>query len=78
MKRITRSRTDRMILGVMGGVGEYFAVDPNLIRLGYLIILLVTGVLPGLIAYFIAAIIIPEAPLLTPSSPEAAHDFEAV
>jgi len=78
MKRITRSRTDRMILGVMGGVGEYFVTDPNLIRLGYLIILLVTGVLPGLIAYFVAAIIIPEAPLLTPSEPDTAHDAETV
>lgn len=67
-----------MILGVMGGVGEYFVIDPNLIRLGYLIILLVTGVLPGLIAYFIAALIIPEAPLLTPSKPEVAHDTKAV
>ena len=67
-----------MILGVMGGVGEYFTIDPNLIRLGYLIILLVTGVLPGLIAYFVAAIIIPEAPLLTPSEPDTAHDAETV
>lgn len=48
-----------MIAGVCGGIGEYFDVDPTLIRLGWAI-LVVLGV--GILAYILAWIIIPEAP----------------
>lgn len=58
-KKLYRSRKDRMIAGVCGGIGEYFDMDPTLIRL--LVVLLgVTGT--GLIVYFVAAIIIPNVP----------------
>ncbi len=56
-KRLYRSRMDRKICGVCGGVGEYFAIDPTLIRLLFVIFGL-TGA--GILAYIIAAIIIPE------------------
>lgn len=58
-KRLYRSRQNRMICGVCGGVAEYFNVDPTLIRLG-LVLLACTGT--GILAYFIAAIIIPDQP----------------
>ncbi len=58
-KRLYRSRENRMICGVCGGIAEYFNVDPTLIRLG-LVLLACTG--SGILAYFIAAIIIPELP----------------
>lgn len=58
VKKLTRSKTDRKIAGVCGGIGEYFNVDPNLIRL-IAAILALTGT--GVIAYIIAWIIIPEA-----------------
>ena len=58
-KKLYRSRRDRMICGVCGGVAEYFNIDPTLIRLG-LVLLACTG--SGLLAYIIAAIIIPDSP----------------
>ena len=57
-KRLYKSATNRKIAGVCGGIGEYFNVDPTLIRLLWVIFLLAAGT--GLLAYIIAAIIMPE------------------
>lgn len=57
-KRLFKSRDNRMVCGVCGGVGEYFNVDPTLIRLVWVLASLFGG--SGLLAYIIAAIIIPE------------------
>ena len=57
MKRIYRSRQDRMVCGVCGGIAEYFDLDPSLVRLGW-IIFSAMGC-SGFIAYIIAAIVIP-------------------
>ena len=59
MKRLYKSSQNNMICGVCGGIAEYFNVDPTLIRLGVAAIALV-GIGSPIIAYFIAAIIIPE------------------
>lgn len=59
MKRLYRSK-DKELAGVCGGVGEYFDVDPSLVRLGWIIITVLTGVIPGIFAYIIAAIVIPK------------------
>ncbi|MDD2979489.1 MAG: PspC domain-containing protein [Hespellia sp.] len=58
-KKLYRSKENRMLCGVCGGIGEYFNVDATLIRLG-LVLLACTGT--GILAYFIAAIIIPDRP----------------
>lgn len=63
MRRLYRSRVDKKIAGVCGGLGEYFRVDPTLIRLLVVLIGFFTAVLPILIAYLIAAIIIPVNPM---------------
>ena len=55
-RRLYRSDTDKMICGVCGGIGEYFNVDATLIRLLWAV-LACSGT--GVVAYFIAAIIIP-------------------
>lgn len=57
MKRLYRSRKDRIIAGVCGGIGEYFEIDPTLIRLVWLLLGL-TGA--GIVAYIVAWIVIPE------------------
>ena len=59
-KPLTRSVSDRMISGVCGGFAVYFNMDATLIRLLVVLIILVTGVIPGLIGYVVAAIVIPE------------------
>ena len=57
MKKLYRSETNSMLAGVCGGLGDYFGVDATLIRLGWVLISLMG---PGLIAYIIAAIIVPK------------------
>ncbi len=59
-KRLHRSDTNKVLCGVIGGVGEYFDIDPTIIRLGYIIIAVMTGFGPAVIAYFIAVIIVPK------------------
>jgi phage shock protein C len=63
MKRLVRSRTDKMIAGICGGLGEMLSVDPTLIRLAVVFIGLVTAILPILLAYLVGWAIIPIAPL---------------
>lgn len=57
-KRLYKSSTNRVLAGVCGGIGEYFNIDPTLIRLAWVIFCLAGG--SGIIAYIIAMIIIPE------------------
>ncbi len=57
-KKLYRSKTSRVIAGVCGGIGEYFEIDPVLVRFVWLIFVFVGG--SGVLAYIIAMIIIPE------------------
>ena len=61
LKRLYRSRDDRMIAGVAGGLGEYLGMDPTIVRI--LFVIFTFGVGSGLLAYLIMALIIPEVPL---------------
>ena len=61
-KRLFRSREERMLFGVCGGIGEYFNVDPTLIRLVF-VALIFLGAGGGLLLYLVMAIIVPEKPL---------------
>ena len=61
-KKLYRSKTRRMISGVCGGIAEYFIVDVTIIRLGMALVILATAIVPGIIFYFAAAIIVPEDP----------------
>ncbi len=58
-----------MLEGVCGGVGEYFDVDPVLIRLIYLMATVFTGFVPGILGYIIAMFVVPEAPKAAESKP---------
>jgi phage shock protein C len=60
--RLYRSRDDRMIAGVAGGLAEYLGLDPSLVRIGWAILILAGGL--GLVIYIIMAIIVPEEPEL--------------
>ena len=60
MKKLYRSRDERMIAGVCGGIGEYFDIDPTLIRLLTVAFILAGG--SGILGYIVGWIIIPEAP----------------
>jgi phage shock protein C len=56
-KRFLRSRTNRMVAGVAGGLAEYFAIDPRIVRIGWVI----AGVMGwGIFAYVLCWIFVPE------------------
>ena len=57
-KRLYRSKKDKKICGVCGGIGEYFNIDPTLVRLGAVVLACFGGA--GVIAYIVAAFIVPE------------------
>ncbi|MGD9100947.1 MAG: PspC domain-containing protein [Anaerolineae bacterium] len=59
-KRLYRSLDERMLAGVCGGIAEYFNVDPTLVRLLFVLFSLAGG--PGIVAYIVLAIVVPEEP----------------
>lgn len=59
--KLYRSRSDRMLFGVAGGMADWFDVDPSLVRLVWALLVLAGGV--GLLLYIVAAIVIPEEPI---------------
>lgn len=62
MKRLYRSEKNKIIAGIIGGLGEYFNVDPVFMRLVWLLILFATGVVPGILVYLIAILVVPKHP----------------
>lgn len=58
-KKLKRSRSDRVIAGVCGGIGEYFNIDPVVIRIIWVLLSFMPGG-PGFLAYLVCALIIPE------------------
>ncbi|MGN0307777.1 MAG: PspC domain-containing protein [Lachnospiraceae bacterium] len=58
-KKLKKSGNNKMICGVCGGIGEYFNIDPTLIRLLW-VILTIGGLGSGLLIYILAAIIMPQ------------------
>ena len=61
-KKLYRIEKDRVFGGFFGGLGEYFKIDPIILRLIYLFVAALTGFLPGFIAYLVALAIIPKKP----------------
>jgi phage shock protein PspC (stress-responsive transcriptional regulator) len=59
-KRLYRSRNERMLAGVCGGIGEYFDIDPTVIRILFVLFALVIG--GGILLYIILLIIMPLEP----------------
>ena len=64
-KRIYRTEgADAKLLGVCGGIAEYFEIDPTLVRLGWVLLIFCFGT--GLLAYLIAALIMPKKSSIYP------------
>lgn len=62
MKKLYRSKKDRKFSGVIGGIGKYANVDSNLLRVLFIVLVLMTGLFPMVIAYIIASFFLPENP----------------
>jgi phage shock protein C len=61
VRRLSRSRTNRVLAGVCGGIAEYYGSDPTAVRLAALVLGVFTGIVPMIVAYIVAAIVVPEA-----------------
>ena len=64
-----RSRTDRKIWGVAGGLGEHFGTDPSIVRTIFIVFLLFAGF--SAILYLFLAVMMPLAPEPTPETPDS-------
>lgn len=67
MKKLTRSRTDRWIAGICGGIGEYLEIDPNVIRVIWVIFTVVTVFVIGIVIYLLLWLILPESGQVRPT-----------
>ena len=60
-KQLRRSRSIRMVAGVVGGLAEYWSVDPTVARVVYVVASVLSAAFPGLLVYILLWLIIPEA-----------------
>lgn len=59
LKKLFRSRTNKVFCGVLGGIGEYLNVDPVAVRVLYVILAFMSGLVPLILAYIVLCIIMP-------------------
>ena len=62
MKKLYRSKNERKISGVCGGIAQFFNCDPTIIRLIWAFVSVFSAAVPGILVYFICALVIPEEP----------------
>lgn len=62
MKKLYRSSTDRLVGGVLGGIGEYLDVDPVFIRVLWAFLVIFTAVVPGIVVYVVVYFLMPDRP----------------
>ena len=62
MRRLHLSKKEKKIFGVCGGIGETYDIDPTLIRLALVFLCLASGIIPLLVTYIIAWVIVPKRP----------------
>lgn len=60
VRRLHRSRTNRVLAGVCGGLAEHYGSDPTAVRLAAIVLGLFTGIVPMVVVYIVAAIVVPE------------------
>lgn len=60
MKKLYRSSTNKVVAGIIGGLGDYWDIDPVVLRLAFVFLILATGLVPGVLAYAIALLIVPK------------------
>ena len=70
-KRLYKSRDNKMVSGVMGGIAEYFNIDATLVRILYVVFSMFSVAFPGIVVYIILVMVIPERPR------QSKHDSES-
>ncbi len=61
-QRLYRSEDNKIIAGILGGLGEYLDIDPTILRLFFVAVTVFTGIIPGALIYLVALIIVPRRP----------------
>lgn len=61
-KRLYRSEDNKIFFGIMGGFGDYFDIDPTILRAFYIVASVFTAIIPGIIAYIFMALVVPKHP----------------
>ena len=59
-RQLTKSTYDKKIAGVCGGIAEYFDLDPTLVRVGFVLLSVLSAAFPGIVIYIILAIVMPK------------------
>lgn len=59
-KRLFRPKSQSVLAGVCGGIAEYFQLDPTLVRVGYVLLSVLSAAFPGILVYIILWIVMPE------------------
>jgi phage shock protein C len=62
MKKLYRSRTNKTITGLLGGIGESLSINPIIIRLIFILLVIVTHVWPAILIYIMGYLIVPLRP----------------
>ncbi|HNW96320.1 MAG TPA: PspC domain-containing protein [Candidatus Paceibacterota bacterium] len=62
MKKLYRSRENKVFCGLVGGLGEYFDVDPKILRVAWITISILSAFFPGVLAYIFSCLVVPMAP----------------
>jgi len=62
MEELYRSAANKVVAGILGGIGEYFEIDPVVIRVLFVFLAFATGVIPFIVAYIVALFVVPKRP----------------
>lgn len=60
MKKLYRSKENKIIFGIIGGIGEYMEVDPSLLRVIFLLLFFLTAGIPCILFYLFSALVVPK------------------
>jgi phage shock protein C len=76
-QRLCRSRDDSIVLGVCGGIGRYVGIDPVAVRVVWIVVTFLTAIVPMVLAYLAAAVVMPGEPYRCSQGERAAVRREA-
>lgn len=65
-KKLYRSTTDRKVAGICGGLAKYLNMDATVLRLVWVLVVIFSGIFPGILVYILAIFIVPEDTHIVP------------
>ena len=60
IKKLYRSKSNKVLAGIIGGLGEYLYIDPAILRVIWILIIVFTAFVPGVVAYFLMLLVVPK------------------